>query len=275
MSGDMLGEQDDASLSGQGNETTRKRYRRELVCYRDADGADAVCGDCGRPVCGPILNTTLKGLVSSVFNEHGHGRRFHDSTFHEYRSGLKRVGLVVVLLGTALLFSVVFPNLLQTVVSLASLTPIGLNQAVVHSSVLLAIAAILTLRYQRGERTTDFRIRVRRTTDRVFCDKCFENRLVQWSLTYALIAVSAIVILFGIREVFTRGSALPLRVVVLGVAIAMVRDDLVAYVMEVVGMTDRETADDTVVENETTADRPDEPDIEMDIDSSDGEISDD
>ena len=240
MSSDMLGERETTSVSGDGRDNTGKRYRDHLVCFRDTDRAEAVCGDCGCPVCGPILNVSLRGMVSSLFNDPGHGRQFHDATFHQYRSGLKRVTFSIGMLGTALLFSVIFPDIIPALVSAVFLSSIGLKPAIVHSAVILGIAGMLTLRYQPGERITSLRIRERRTVNRVVCDKCFENRLVQVLLTYALTAVFVVLILLGIKEIVTKGSLRPLRLVAVGFGLGMLRDDVVAYVMEILETGERE-----------------------------------
>lgn len=240
MSGDMLGEQDAATVSGDGSNTTSKRYRRELVCYRDTDKAEGVCGECGRPVCGPIMDTSVNGLLSSITSDHGHGRKLHDATFYHYKSGFKRVVLTAGLFGTALLFSFVFPGLISGVLSSIFSNPVGLEAAIVQSSLVLALAGLATLRYQKGERSTSLRIRVRETASRVFCDECFENRLVQLVLSYALNALVVIFVILGFRGLVAQGSALPLRFVALGFAVLLVRDDVVAYVMEILEPGDRE-----------------------------------
>jgi hypothetical protein len=246
MSDDMLGERDSASVSGVEIGDTGKRYQDNLICFRDVEEAEAVCGDCGRPVCGPILPLTVRGLVSSLFNDYGHGRRFHDYTFHEYRHGLGRIIFAGVMIGIVLLFSVVFSNIIPALWSIISQSSTGLdsavpqflsgfNSAVVQSAVILGVAGIFTLRYQRGERITSFRLRVRKTFDRVVCDDCSENRLVQILLTYAVTAIFMIIILIGIRGIITTESAGPLRLVAVGIGFRILRGDIVAYILEALG----------------------------------------
>lgn len=239
------------------SDTSLKRASRTLLCYRDTDEAEAVCGECGEPVCGPVMKGTPWELLHSVFTAYGHGREFHDATFSHYESGLRRVVLLVGLFGVSLLFSVIFPRAIPTVVSAVFPTPIELKPAIVQSSAILGVALLLTLRYQRGDHKTRFRIRVRRTTDRVLCDGCFEDSLVQLALAYVVTAVIVVLVAVGLQDVLVQGSALPLRIVALGVGLGVLRDDIVASLMEVL-----ETGD-TEGENESTS----ESGIESDTDA--------
>lgn len=212
-------------------ETTGTQHRRDLVCYRDTDEAEAVCGNCGRPVCGPLMDASFGGLIRNLYTDHGHGQRFHDATFHHYESGLGRVLLAVGLLGISILFSVVVPRLIPRIVLATISTPIELKPALIQSSAIIGIALLATLRYQRGERKTSFRIRIRRGYERVLCDECFENRLVQLALMYVITGVAIVSFLLGVRNAIATSSLLPLRMGALAIGIIVIRDDLVAYVM--------------------------------------------
>jgi len=247
-------------------DTTSKRYSRELVCYRDTDEAEAVCGECGRPVCGPLRDSTLGGLVRSVFNDYGHGQLFHDATFHHYENGLGRVLLALGLLGVSVLFSVIVPGLIPTIVSETISRPIGLKPAIIQSSAILGLAALATLRYQRGERKTSFRIQVRRTADRVLCDECFENTLVQLALSYLITIVVLLLVIMGLRNAITAESALPLRTAALGLAIGIIGDDLVAYFMTALKSGGKEPNDGQIREAEIdqAGDEETGPEIEPD-----------
>ncbi len=248
-------------------DTTSKRYSEDLLCYRDTDDAEAVCGECGRPVCGPVMNATVRGILSGLFSDYGHGKRFHDATFHSYENGVGRALLTVGLLGISVLFSAVAPGLIPAVVSATISAPIGLKPAVVQSSAVLGLASLLTLRYQRGERTTEFRVRVRRTASRVLCDECFENSLVQLALSYVVTAVVSVLIVFALLDVVSTGSALPLRIAALGVGLRIVGDDIVAYLMSVVGTDGDETEHGAVQGSETgSAGQEPGPDIGFESD---------
>jgi hypothetical protein len=247
-------------------ETTTKRYRGDLVCYNDTDEAEAVCGKCGRPVCGPFMNASIMGLIRSVFRDYGHGNRFYDSTFHHYESGLKRVLLVISLLGISVLFSVIAPGLIPRIVSATISVPIGLKGAIIQSSAIVGVALLLTLRYQRGERKTSFRIRVRQGTTRVLCDNCFDDSLVQLALWYVTTAPAIVLIILGLSNAITAGSALPLRMIALGVGIITIRSDLVGYVMAALESDTRGSKPGTTPEAGTTGDHLREREIESEDD---------
>lgn len=245
---------DGGEIAADTDDRASKRYRRELVCFKDTDSAEGVCGECGRPVCGPVLNATVGGLVGDLFNDHGHGRLFHDATFYHYESGVKKVILSVILVGVAALIGVVFPDFFPAVSSALFSRSIGLNDAVVQSSVILSVATLLTLRYQRGERNTSFRVRSRRTIDRLFCDQCFENRLVQLVVSYALSAVILVLVLLGLRGIVTQGSVRPLRLIALGAAVSILKTDVVAYAMAVLEPGDHDPVTDTTSGSRSNSD---------------------
>lgn len=218
-------------MSGDGSEVdevTTETFRDYLVCYRDTDEAEAVCGDCGRPVCGPAMDVTLSGLVGSITGDPGHGRRFHDSTFSQYTSGIGRAILALALVSVSILLSSVFPGLVPGIVQAVSSRPIGLKPALVQSTAILGLAYLLTLRYQGGEHSTNFRIRVRKTATRVLCDECFENTMVQLALFYLLTAVAVVLVLVGFRDIVSTGALKPFRIVALGFGLGILRDDIVA-----------------------------------------------
>ncbi|WP_324759325.1 hypothetical protein [Haloarcula montana] len=210
------------------NEVTTETFRDYLVCYRDTDEAEAVCGDCGRPVCGPAMDISLGGVLGSITGDPGHGRRFHDSTFSQYASGLGRAALGLALVFVSILLSYVFPGLVPGIVAAVSPGPIGLKPALVQSTAILGVASLLTLRYQGGEHSTNFRIRVRKTATRVLCDECFENTMVQLVLFYFLTAVAAVLVIVGLRDIVATGALKPFRIVALGLGLGILRDDIVA-----------------------------------------------
>lgn len=210
---------------------TKERFRDYLVCYKDTDEAEAVCGECGRPVCGPEIDASILGIATSAVGDHGHARRFRDSTFHHYQSGLGRTVLALGLLLLSVLLTAVFPRLIPGIVSVIFPRPIQLKPAIIQSAAILGVVLLATLRYQGGERTTNFRIRVRRTAKRILCDDCFEDRLVQLTVFYLVTVVAIIVVLVGIRNIVNQASALPLRVIALGLSLGILRDDIVALVV--------------------------------------------
>lgn len=220
-------------------ERTAEKFRDHLVCYRDTKEATAVCGDCGRPVCGPVMNASIRGLISSVFKDHGHARRFNDSRFHYYESGLRRLFFGLGLIGLAILLSFVFPGVLSGLVSDGPDVLKELNSAVVQSSIILGVTLLVTLRYQGGERKTNFRIRVRKTTKRVVCDECLENNILQILLSYALVAIGVVVILIGVQNIVNETSVLPVRLIAASISLWMLGPDIINVIIGVLS-TDTE-----------------------------------
>lgn len=209
-------------------EVTSSIWSRDLTCYKDSDDSKTVCGKCGRPIC------------------EDHHRSLHDSTFYHYEDGSKRaVAVIVGLLAVPVLFVQLFPNLISGLIREVYGRPVFFTDAIVHSAVILALALGLTLRFQLGERRGDFRLLVRQTAERDLCDDCYEDTFLQRALYYGLILFALILVLVGLRGIFTQATLLPLRIIATGVGVWILRDDVVAYVMYTLGADERSIAEDT------------------------------
>lgn len=209
------------------------KFDETLTCYTDTEEAKAVCGKCGRPVCGPVMNASFRDLIRSIFKEYGHGRRFRDSTFHHYENGIGHALLAISLLGISILLGVIFPNFIPGVVATVTSTPIYLNAALVQSAAIIGIAMLITLQFQRGGHTKlNLRVRTRQTGTRTLCDECFGDTFVQLALFYLITAIAIVLAVVGLREMIGQANALPLRIFALGIGFGILRDDLVTYAVE-------------------------------------------
>lgn len=212
-------------------------WSRDLTCYRDSEKSVGVCGECGRPVC------------------RDHHRTLHDSTFHHYEDGSKRaVAVIIGIAGIPVVFGELFPNLIPGVIQEVLGRPLFFTDTVIHSSIILAVALGVTLRFQSGERRGDFRLLVRRIAKRDFCDDCYEDTFLQRALYYGLVVVAAILVLIGLRDLVTQEVLLPLRTVAVGVALWLIRDDVVAYIMHLFETDEHTVGEDAELNRKSRAD---------------------
>lgn len=216
-------------------DVTSTIWSRDLTCYKDSDVSEGVCGECGRPVCGD------------------HRRSLRDSTFHYYEGGSRRaVAVLVGLLAVPIVFTQLVPDLVPNLIQTALSRTLLFTDAVVQSAIILAVALALTLRLQSGEHRGDFRVLIRRATDRSLCDNCYEDTVLQRAFYYGVVVVAASLTLIGLRDIVTQGVLLPLRTVAVGLAVWVLRDDIVAYGMHAFE-AEKQTVEDATPSREERA----------------------
>lgn len=196
-----------------------KTYKRTLTCHRDSDPAVAVCGKCSKPVC-EDHHRTMPFL----------DWEYHDSTFHEFRSGFGK--LIVIGLLLVALIGIVFvvpPNLFIDLTADLTNENLMIRPALVQSLILLILAGILTLWIQPSEQTFNFRILARKTHNRKLCEECYSETVPEQALFWSLGLAGYLIMIFGLFQIVTQMSLLPLRLVVVGILVRGLRRPLILY----------------------------------------------
>lgn len=215
-------------MSVESDTATRKRFTDYLACDdHNNRTAEQVCGECGQPVC--------KECASTV----------SDITLRHYEGG--GLGKVVVglalLVGVPTLLNVIAPQLIGDIVRLVFDKPLYLKGGIVLSAVYIGLAYLALVRYRTryglsdvsplelDDVVQDFELLVRRSGSRTVCEDCKRDKQVQRYLLYGVTLAALAFVLVGLYLSFSKLYFAPLKYTGSGVALYIVRKDLVALVV--------------------------------------------
>ena len=196
---------------------TRKEVRDFLACTADGHESTGVCGVCGTPVC-EDCSTTVQDIHLPDYE----------------RGGLWRVVLgLVFLAGVPVLLTAVFPRLVRVVRRQLIDQPIYLKESLVLSSVLVGMALLMTVRYRFADGSLD--LFVRRSSRRTVCSECKRQKNQQRYVRYAVVAVALVFVGYGLYQSLPGLFFPPIKYSGIGVALYVLRDDLVTVVTAAIG----------------------------------------
>jgi hypothetical protein len=196
---------------------TRKKVRDFLACTADGHESTGVCGVCGTLVC-EDCSTTVQDIHLPDYE----------------RGGLWRVVLgLVFLAGVPVLLTAVFPRLVRVVRRQLIDQPIYLKESLVLSSVLVGMALLMTVRYRFADGSLD--LFVRRSSRRTVCSECKRQKNQQRYVRYAVVAVALVFVGYGLYQSLPGLFFPPIKYSGIGVALYVLRDDLVTVVTAAIG----------------------------------------
>lgn len=203
------------------NERSYQYKQGQLTCHRDTNRAEAVCGECGTPLC---ENHSTQKLL---FIE----KVFRDWSFSRFRGGQQPLIKSVVLL-IALPLAWVFVEPLTLVENAGISPPASTGRAVLHSSIILGFAFTLKLWGQGSDENTSIRLLYREPPKRVLCKSCFDDNFLQVIIGYTMLGLSVLVMLAGVYLAWNSKSLGALRLSVVGLGIFVIRHDVTLYIVK-------------------------------------------
>lgn len=195
----------------------RQSYAKHLTCDRHGNTqAEKVCGSCGTPLCDECAETIYDPTFSS-FTTSGATRRL--------------VLGITLIVGMPILHALVLGDLI-TQIRLMLFPTRGLFPRVglVHSSVILGMALLLTVWFRKGD-IVEEPLMLRQGSERTLCEDCTGGERLRRYLQLAVAGVALIIVLYGAYRLVTALNLAPLRVIAIGGAVYILRDTLVALVI--------------------------------------------
>lgn len=179
------------------------------------DTAIGVCGTCGDPLCPDCTE------------------KFTDPAFRTFKPG----GLVTLIAGFVLLVGVpvfllsIYPDFVTDVSRLVFGGTVFLETGLVHSSVILGAALLLSVWFKHGD---GIGLVSGQAHERILCDECYHERRQLTVISKLVLAIAAVIIIYGLYTVATDGSRNPnrpfffreIRIIAAGIAIYVLRDEI-------------------------------------------------
>lgn len=199
--------------------STRTSVRDYLACeYHGETTADQICGECGTPLCDDCSATVTDVLLD------------------DYRpNGVKLVlfGLLLAVAGPLLVNAV--PRPVWLTLTDAAGKPLYIQGGLRPALIVVGVALLAKVRYRRvddGFGLFNVQALTRRSNDRTVCENCYPAKRTQKLLGDALGLLAALLVLYGLYRSFSALFFQHLRYVGLGVALGVLRYDVVAAVSE-------------------------------------------
>lgn len=201
--------------------SARKTVRGYLTCSNHgSEKAEQICGACGKPVCNDCSTTTP------------------DVTLVEYRKS----GFAALLLGLGFLVLVplvlsLLPPIFWRVFSDLAGKPLYIPGGLQTGSILVGIALLAGVRYRvtgDGFQLFNLQLLTRQVNLRTVCEDCYPSKRAQKWFAKALFFLGSLVVLYGLYLSFSQLFFRHLRIVGAGIALLVVREDIVAVTFDLV-----------------------------------------
>lgn len=193
-----------------------------LSCKNHGDRkAGQVCGECGEPLCDDCSS------------------RVTDVTLDDYRGGLRRLVVGLLLIAVSLVFLDALPRQFWFELSSIAGEPLFLPPGLKLASLFTGLALLGTLRFRGiddGFDLSGFSIATRRNNARSVCQSCYDgDKRLQRTLSRALKLIAVALIIYGIYQSVATLFFRSLWVSGVGGAVWILREDLKLLVIKLFG----------------------------------------
>lgn len=197
-----------------------------VTCHRHGGReATAVCGNCGDPLCDECRDTA------------------YDPSFVTFLSGKGSTRLtfgVFLLIGIPVLYPIALADMIAAVrVELAPTHGLFAGKGLVPFSILVGFALLISVWFKEGSLFQPPFL-VRQGSERYLCEDCISQVSRRNWITKIVSGLAAVVILAGLYRMVTAQNLVPLRLIGLGVALLILKDDIYAIATTISGSSEPE-----------------------------------